>query len=257
MMRPIEIESWSLRVIERVRNCQPVEDSRVELKADWPRDASKAARRLAGHANAARGEPILWLIGVDEVDGVQGASHAEPSRWWSSVKAIFDGIAPALSHLNVCPDGKTVVALCVDTSRAPYVVKNPAFGHTKGEGVALEVPWREGTSVRSATRSDLILLLSPLVEKPKLELLEGEIRLQPKDGDDKKTITITTTCSLSAQPAPIGPILLALPETAVGTWAIEASTNLVDWTAITNIALYFSDPESANFNHRFYRILQQ
>jgi hypothetical protein len=66
----------------------------------------------------------------------------------------------------------------------------------------------------------------------------------------------------SAQSAPVatlqrGPILLALPQAEVGLWQIEASTNLVDWTATTNISLYFSDPESANFNHRFYRILQR
>jgi hypothetical protein len=66
----------------------------------------------------------------------------------------------------------------------------------------------------------------------------------------------------SAQPAPIathqrGPILLAFPQTGVESWRIEASTNMVDWAAITNISLYFSDPESSNFNHRFYRILQQ
>jgi hypothetical protein len=53
-MRPPEIEAWALDVIRRVSSGQPHEDFRVELKADWI-TTEKAARRLAGHANAARG----------------------------------------------------------------------------------------------------------------------------------------------------------------------------------------------------------
>ena len=63
-MRRHEIEDWALRIIEQVESGQPNEDYRVELKAQWP-DTREAARRIAGHANAAHGEPILWLIGVD------------------------------------------------------------------------------------------------------------------------------------------------------------------------------------------------
>jgi hypothetical protein len=82
-MRAHEIESWALATIDRVVRNQPVEDSRVELKAEWPRDPSRAARRLAGHANAARQEPILWLIGVDEgARSVPGADYANLAFWW-------------------------------------------------------------------------------------------------------------------------------------------------------------------------------
>ena len=74
-MKALAIESWALRVLERVGNRQSVEDSKVELKAKWP-DPVKAARRIAGHANAARGESILWLIGADEKQGViTGANY--------------------------------------------------------------------------------------------------------------------------------------------------------------------------------------
>lgn len=64
-MRARDIEFWALSVIERVELKQPHEDFLIELKRKWV-PLSKAARRIAGHANAARGEPILWLIGVDE-----------------------------------------------------------------------------------------------------------------------------------------------------------------------------------------------
>ena len=74
-MRNHEIEAWALGIIDRVIQKQPIEDDRVELKAEWP-DALKAARRIAGHANAARGEPILWLIGVDEKAGAIPRANA-------------------------------------------------------------------------------------------------------------------------------------------------------------------------------------
>jgi hypothetical protein len=54
-MRRAELEAWVLEVLERVEQGKPVEDSRVELKREWP-DPERAARRIAGHANAARGE---------------------------------------------------------------------------------------------------------------------------------------------------------------------------------------------------------
>lgn len=160
-MKNSQIERWALEIIDRVEAHQPIEDSRVELKAKWPDDPAKAARRIAGHANAARGEHILWLIGVDEENGVLGVDYREMTDWFAGVSKQFDGLAPRCYDLNV-PTGKgrTVVALLFETDRAPFVVVNPAFGNTKGEGVRFEVPWREGTQVRTATRSDLIRLFS-------------------------------------------------------------------------------------------------
>jgi len=68
-MKSIELESWAFRVLEQAEKRMPAEDSTVEVKSEWP-DPTKTARRLAGHANASRGEPILWLIGVDEKQGL-------------------------------------------------------------------------------------------------------------------------------------------------------------------------------------------
>src|SRR5262245_65218685 len=94
LMRARDIEMWALSVIERVELKQPPEDSRVELKTEWI-PPSKAARRIAGHANAARGEPILWLIGIDEKQGVQGGAFQELADWWKKVAFEFDGINDA------------------------------------------------------------------------------------------------------------------------------------------------------------------
>lgn len=79
-MNSREIESWSLRVIERVVANHPHEDFLVELKRNWLTDPNRTARRIAGHANAARGEPILWLVGVDQNSGVLGVASAELIR---------------------------------------------------------------------------------------------------------------------------------------------------------------------------------
>ncbi len=174
-MKPLEIESWALRILERAEKHLPIEDARVEVKAQWP-EANKTARQLAGHANAARGENLLWLIGVDEKKGIVGANYQELSSWFPGVQSGFESTAPSLEHINVNYGTHTVAALCFDTSRAPYVVKNPACGSQAAGPVEYEVPWREGTRTRSATRSDLVTLLSPLIRVPKIEILAGEVR---------------------------------------------------------------------------------
>ena len=168
-MRAHEVESWALSIIERVQSGHPTEDSRVELKSSWI-PPEKAARRIAGHANAARGEHILWLIGVDEKSGVVGAGYEELADWYQAVTSQFDGLAPQLSHYNIPVDGKTVAALLFETNGAPFVVKNSAHGKAGGGPVSLEVPWREGTGTRSAHRAELLKLLSPLQAVPSFEV---------------------------------------------------------------------------------------
>jgi hypothetical protein len=166
------LESWALAVVARVEAGARVEDARVELKREWI-DSHKAARRLAGHANAARGAEVLWIIGLDEVSGIVGTNPQQLADWWSRVQAGFDGISPSLTDLILHKDGKTLCALVFTTSRAPYVVKNPLFGSAAAGPIALEVPWREGTKVRSATRNDLLQILNSVATLPEIEALHG------------------------------------------------------------------------------------
>ena len=169
-----------LRIIEQVRFNQPNEDFRVELKSEWI-DPLKAARLIAGQANAAHGEPILWLIGVNQDLGVVGAQHMELASWYEKVKAQFDGLALEMTDLNIPVNDHTVVALLFETDRAPFVIKNPLYGKRKG-GVEFEVPYRENTSTRTANRSQLIKLLAPFQSVPELEILNGDlIASPPKD----------------------------------------------------------------------------
>lgn len=169
-MKDHEIEAWALRVIDDVKNGKLSEDSRVEVKSGWL-SANNAARRIAGHCNAARGEYVLWLIGVDErKKAVVGAAENELSNWWAQVQSKFDGVPPTMTDLLVPSGDKTVCALLFETSRRPFVVKT-----RKADLAKLEVPWREGTAVRSAGREDLMRVLSPLEHQPDFELLHAEL----------------------------------------------------------------------------------
>jgi len=162
------------RVITILRNLEaglPVEDNRVEMKAVWPDDPWRAARRIAGHANAAGGDEILWIIGTDEkARKVMGADHLEVSNWWRQVQSHFSEIAPSLTHLNVPYEGVGVVALLINTERLPFIINN-----NKPGAVEREVPWREGDATRSAKRSDLIQMLVPRAQTPDFQVLRGDL----------------------------------------------------------------------------------
>lgn len=169
-MKPQEIELWAREIVHNVLNGQPVEDSRVELKALWL-DAEKAAPRLAGHANASRGENILWLIGADERNrSLADVDATEKGNWFNAIEKYFDGFAPRLLvDVNFKVNGRTVVALYFDTAtEAPYIVKN-----SKGSYPEYTVPWRVGTNLRAASRANLLTLLVPI---RRLSTLSSEIR---------------------------------------------------------------------------------
>lgn len=170
-MKNHEIEAWVYRIIKAVKNGVHKEDSRVELKSDWL-SPEKAARRIAAHANSAGSDEVLWLIGVDEKKGVVGVEYNDLAEWFDKVKTLFDGVYPAMIDLNFDIEEKTIVALLFDTTRKPYLVKNI----TKGTPL-LEVPWREGTSTRSANRGELFSILSPAVKKPKFEILKNSFSI--------------------------------------------------------------------------------
>jgi hypothetical protein len=177
-MRPAELETRVHDILDRVERGDPLEDSLVECKAEWPVSDEKTARRLAAHANAARGEHILWLFGVDEKGRrVPGVSTTEFSDWFAGLKKSFDEAwapNPEL-NINVPRNGVIVVAVLFETSRGPYLVTNP-----KGGQIQFEVPWREGNSTRTARRRDLLRLLVPLQKVPELELISASLNARKR-----------------------------------------------------------------------------
>lgn len=171
-MRKQQVELRAQRAIERALAGGPDEDGFVEFKSIWP-EPEKVFRQLAGHANAAGGQPILWVIGVDAASRrVVGVNRDELSTWLAKVQSHFDDRAPALITnviVSVADDVPPVVALLFETDDGPYVVK-----HAKGTQ-DLEVPWREGTGTRSARRRDLLRLLVPTLQRPTVEEVSGTL----------------------------------------------------------------------------------
>jgi len=154
-----EVEVWAREIVEAVLANQRIEDSRVELKSLWP-EPDKAAHHLAAHANAARGTPVLWLIGVDEkAQRLTGANPVELANWSKSVERFFDGDSPRMAlDANVRIERNTVVALYFETHQgAPFAVKNLQGGYPQ-----FIVPWREATSLRAANRAELLRILVPI-----------------------------------------------------------------------------------------------
>ena len=184
-MRTEQLEAWVLQLVDQASNGSKIEDSRVELKADWP-EPQKAARRIAGHANAAGTDFILWVIGLDERQGVVAVTPTDLAEWLPKVEAWFERISPRLTDL-VIPTGPSiaVTALLFDVSRRPFVVRNPAAGTPGGGPVSLEVPWREGTRIESARRDQLLRLLVPRLQLPDVEILNVGVSVTKRDSENK------------------------------------------------------------------------
>lgn len=166
LQTPRTAEQWALRVLDDHTRGRRNEDSRVEFKRQLPDDPLRIARRIAGHANAARGEAILWLVGVDESERtvVPGELPTDSSTYWPRVWSKFDGPHPDLVDVYVDLDGIQVLALAFNCERVPYVV------HTGQQSPSLEVPWREGTRVTSADRSQIIRSVQPIARAPSVEV---------------------------------------------------------------------------------------
>ena len=182
---PSSVDSWAITVIDAVRNAGQVEDSRVELKAQWPADPAKAARRIAGHLNASQGESVLWLIGVSDEGTVLGTETSDFADWWARVAACFDGPVPHPTEVNVYHDDGKFLAICLDGPQVPYLVKNP-----DGGGIAAEVPWRAMTGVRTAKHADLLRILAPRALLPEIEVLGGSLSVRGEYDPESGTVPI-------------------------------------------------------------------
>jgi hypothetical protein len=172
-----EIEVVVANILRRVESGAPVEDdAHVELKREWPLNHADAARRIAAHANSARGAEVIWIIGADEKGrSVPGVVGMDPAAWFDQVAAHFESRWTPLLRTVVVPwRDVAVVTLVFDTEGSPYVVKRDGW---------LEVPWRGSTQTRSARRHELLQLLAPIARAPHVEPRSGRLALKLSPSD--------------------------------------------------------------------------
>lgn len=160
-----------LAAIDHLRGGGASEDDRIEFKRDWPEPGK--ARQLAAAANRNHGNPLVYVIGVDEQTGqiLSAPSLTDVASWWAGIEARFDQVAPELLRdLTVfAGSGEAVTALLFATDRAPYVIK------AEGGSPEREVPIRDGTRTRSAHRHELLRMLVPAIATPPAVLLGAEV----------------------------------------------------------------------------------
>ena len=177
-MRSQELEYRVINIVNRAVAGQPVEDSFVELKSEWPSNVKRTARQIAGHSNASRGEDIVWIIGVDENNqSLVGAENTELANWWPMVEKSFQEVAPDLhTCISIPIQDKTVVALVFRTDRCPYLII---------DGDKHEVPYRDGNRTRSARRQDMLRMLVPISKTPSVEVIRNNCLLYTSDAADE------------------------------------------------------------------------
>jgi hypothetical protein len=171
-MRPIDLEAKVISAVDRIRGGQSAEHDLIECKRDWPQE--NKARQLAGSLNRAGGDPVIYIIGIDEKTGaVHDISKTDVLEWWAQMTPKFDQLPPEMvRHMSVPvgEGGEHVMAVAFASDRAPYLVK------TGSANPSLEVPMREGTGTRTARRDELLRLLLPAVRLPRVVVLEAAIK---------------------------------------------------------------------------------
>ncbi|BCW84095.1 hypothetical protein NicSoilE8_17680 [Arthrobacter sp. NicSoilE8] len=171
-MRAIDLEARVITAVDRIRAGQLAEHDLIECKRDWPQESK--ARQLAGSLNRAGGDPVIYIIGIDEKTAeVFDVSSTDVLDWWGQITPRFDHTPPEMIRHIAVPvgeNGEHVVAVAFASDRAPYVVK------TGNANPSLEVPMREGTGTRSARRDELLRILIPAVRLPQIVVLGASLQ---------------------------------------------------------------------------------
>jgi hypothetical protein len=175
----IQLEAWVYDVIDRVKRGIAIEDDRIEFKREWPLDYYRAARLIAGFANAARGGEVLLLVGVDPKQDPYffHPGSIEPANWFPQVFSHFaDKHAPPYRIFQIHGTHGAPVAVAFDSEGAPFLVKNPNYGNKLGEVIESEVPWRGSTSVRSAKRREFLGMMYRQTLVPDVQTFDYKVR---------------------------------------------------------------------------------
>jgi hypothetical protein len=232
-MRPLALEARVLAAVDARRSGVSPEDDFTECKRIWPEP--KAARQLAALANRAAGEPIVYIIGLDDKTGdIVDPGATDPADWWLRMQREFDEVAPDwLIHLTVAIGGGGYVqAIAFDTSRVPYVIKTQT---------GRDVPMREGTRTRSASRSELLRLLLPSVRTPSATTLDisGDVdwrEAKPTSASQQTGVQSSAQLSFYGDALlfleHVGPTFVMLPRHGMRAWL-----RCEDWRGVLGVQL--------------------
>lgn len=239
-MNLTQFEALVLAAVDRLKAGGSVEDDRFEFKREWP--GPEKARQLAAAANSASGEYVIYVIGVDEKTGdVHPVGDVDVATWWPQMEARFDEVAPELLRHLAVPVSATesVTALLFRTERAPYLIKLANGGETERE-----VPIRVGTRTRSAHRHELLRLLYPTVNVPRLALNSAFLGVDEPDyigGDSDEVVHFRFRAEVYFEYVQPGPVFLPLHEATATFTSGELTFDLrVHYTRPT-------EPRSAPF----------
>lgn len=168
--------------IQRVLAGGRLEDALFEAKAKVP-EIEKLALRLAGHANAARGQPITWVFGLDEdAHRINPDLDLDLADLLQRLQSRFDEgecPRPTANHHWFTFDQGAILAVEFDTTYPPYVIRKASGGDW-----SIVVPWRDATRVRAARRADLQRVLLGQVELPTIRPLTLRVALSASDNID-------------------------------------------------------------------------
>jgi hypothetical protein len=233
-MSPAHIEQLVHRSLARARDGLPAENGTIEFKAEWPTDHRKVARRIAGHCNAALADVAVWVIGAADNGSAQTLGAVNAAQWWSQVQSFFEGTPPRL--LDVLPiqtQGKEITALVFDARQRPYAWKSSHSGLPGSEAISVEVPWREGSMIRSARREEILRSFVPAVSVPEVEVRSCEISHGRKKDSDSPSYRWSGHLLLYVVPASDSRIVLPLHR-CNAVLKTDTGVEVVEFPALSN-----------------------
>lgn len=114
---------------------------------------------------------------------LKGATESNLSDWTQQFVNGFEDQPPPIDDEMLPVDGGMLRILTFGGEHFPYVVKS-------GQASEYEVPWRQGTGTRSARRRDLLNLLVPLVETPKVRFLRAWCQANGTTPDGQMSVIV-------------------------------------------------------------------
>jgi hypothetical protein len=131
---------------------------------------------------------------------------------------FVDAHTPVFRTFQILVGDHTCYALAFDSEEVPFLIKNPSKGTQSTEVIEFEVPWREGTMVRSARRGELLSILYRRGPLPDFELLSAIYGVESQKSVNEVKATGTIRLEIYIVPRSDDPVVLPLRRIS---WSID------------------------------------